>query len=164
MPTGCGGWYMSFKKESGFTIFELMMVISIIAILSALTIPNMIGWQNASKLRSAVNSLRGDLQMARSLAIKQNVVVKTQFAANNYVIAVVGGQVLKRQKLPAGVRIDLPDTTFNDDDLDGKPDTSFNGRGIPVPGVPGDLGTVVIEGRAGRRQLSINTVGRVQTS
>ncbi len=155
---------MSFKKESGFTLIELMMVIAIMVILSALAIPNMIGWRDASKLRSTVNSLRGDLQMARSWAIKQNVVVKTQFAANSYVIAVEGGQVLKRRQLPAGVIIDLSDTTFNDDDLDGSPDTSFNGRGIPVPGVAGDLGNVVIEGRAGRRQISINTVGRVQMS
>ena len=155
---------MSFNKESGFTLFELMMVISIMAILSALTIPNMMGWRDASKLRGAVNNLRGDLQMARSWAIKQNVVVKTQFAANSYVIAVEGGQVLKRRQLPAGVIIKLSDTTFADDDLDGKPDTSFNGRGIPVPGVVGDLGNVMIEGRAGRRQININAVGRVQTS
>ncbi|MFO7560559.1 MAG: GspH/FimT family pseudopilin [Desulfobacterales bacterium] len=155
---------MRLNRESGFTLFELMMIISILAILSALTIPNMIGWRDAAKLRSAVNHLRGDLQMARSWAIKQNVVVKTQFSANSYAIVVEGGQVLKRRQLPAGVRIVIPETTFTDGDLDGKPDTSFNGRGIPVPGVVGDLGNVVIRGRSGTRQININTVGRIQIS
>jgi len=155
---------MSLNKESGFTLIELMMVIAIIGILSILTIPNMIGWQDSSKLRIAVNHLRGDLEKGRSWAIKQNVVVMTQFTASGYVIAVQGGEVLIRRQLPPGVRIILPDTTFADDDLDGNPDTSFNGRGIPVPGVAGDLGNVVVEGRAGRRQININTVGRIQIS
>lgn len=155
---------MNRNRESGFSMIELMVVIAVIGILSLLTIPNMIGWQDSSKLRSAVNHLRDDLQTARSWAIKQNAVVITQFTADGYTITVQGGQVLIRRELPAGVRIILTDTTFGDDDLDGNPDTSFNGRGVPVPGVAGDLGRVMIEGRAGRRQVSINAVGRIQIS
>jgi len=155
---------MKRNRESGFSMIELMIVIAVIGILSLLIIPNMIGWQDSSKLRSAVNHLRDDLQTARSLAIKQNAVVIIQFMADEYTIAVQGGQVFIRREMPAGIRIVLSSTTFADDDLDGSPDTTFNGRGIPVPGVAGDLGHVVIEGQAGRRQVSINSVGRIQFS
>jgi len=155
---------MGLKTESGFTLFELMMVIAILAFLAASGVPALMEWRNAATLRGAINGLRGDLQMAKSVAIKQNVVVKTQFFQGGYTIATDSGQVIKDRQMPTGIVIDLSATTLADDDGDGSPDTSFNGRGIPIPGIAGDLGTVVVEGPSGSKAVSINTVGRIQMS
>lgn len=153
---------MRLNERSGFTFLELITVVAILAILAVLGGPNFMAWRDAARLRGAINTLRGDLQMAKSLAIKQNVVVRVQFSSPGYTIATAGGTVLKTRQMPAGVEIDLMETTFLDNDGDGSPDTSFNGRGIPLPGIAGDLGKVVVNGPSGNKTISINTVGRIQ--
>ena len=153
---------MKLNERSGFTFVELMTVIAIVAIVAIVGGPNFMKWKDAAKLRSAINTLRGDLQMAKSLAIKQNVIVRVQFSSSGYTIATASGAVLKTRQMPAGVVIDLMETTLLDNDGDGSPDTSFNGRGIPLPGIAGDLGKVVVDGPSGSKTISINTVGRIQ--
>ena len=152
---------MKGNGRSGFTFLELITVIAILAVLAIVGGPSVMAWRNAATLRGAVNTLRGDLQMAKSLAIKQNVIVRAQFSSGGYTIVTAGGTVLKIRQLPAGVVINLMETTFLDNDGDGSPDTSFNGRGIPLPGIAGDLGKLVVNGPSGNRTISINTVGRI---
>lgn len=45
--------------ESGFSLIELVVVIAMVAIISAIAIPNMIGWRGERQLRGAVNNLLG---------------------------------------------------------------------------------------------------------
>lgn len=60
------------QKNSGVTLVELMTVIGIIAILSAIAIPNMIGWVPKYRLQNAASDLRGELQATRMRAIREN--------------------------------------------------------------------------------------------
>ena len=53
-------------------MLELMIVIGIISILSAIVVPNIIAWYQNQGLRSAVVELQGDLQLAKMSAVKQN--------------------------------------------------------------------------------------------
>ncbi|MBU1568910.1 MAG: prepilin-type N-terminal cleavage/methylation domain-containing protein, partial [Proteobacteria bacterium] len=59
------------RNKKGFSLFELMIVIGIIAILSAITVPNLIGWYHNQGLRSAVVELQSNLQLAKMFAVKQ---------------------------------------------------------------------------------------------
>jgi len=70
------------KTQKGFSIFELLAVIGIIAILASIAIPNMISWRNDAKLRSASNIIRGDLQSAKARALRENAIVVVIFTAN----------------------------------------------------------------------------------
>ena len=148
------------KATAGFTLFELLTVLGIIAVLAIIAVPNMIAWQTNAKLRGAVNNLVGDFQMAKSRAIKQHTTVTVQFTTNAYTITTADGQVFRDREMPAGVTFGA--NTFLDSDADGNRDTSFNSRGIPSPGVPGDLGSVVIQGSNNSRQVSINMTGRIE--
>jgi type IV fimbrial biogenesis protein FimT len=128
------------KKPNGFTVYELLTVIAIIAVLTAIATPNIISWRTEAKLRGALNNLRADLQMAKLRALREKAIVAVVFTADGYTIFLDNGanpgdwsldadeSILRNRQLPAGVTIVLP-TTFDDPNNR----TRFNGRGLPDP-------------------------------
>jgi prepilin-type N-terminal cleavage/methylation domain-containing protein len=58
------------KKQNGFTIYELLTVIGIIAVLAIIATPNMISWRSEIKLRGASNNLRADLHYRQLLILR----------------------------------------------------------------------------------------------
>ena len=165
------------KKQNGFTLYELLAVISIIAILAVIVIPNMISWRSEAKLRGASNNLRADLQMAKLRALREKAIVAVVFTVNGYNIFIDNGAggnsgnwnldadeaLIRNRQLPAGVRIALP-TTF------GSPDnrTRFNGKGFPDPATltgGGLSGTVALRNsRGSQKQITINRLGRIRNT
>ncbi len=152
-------------KNSGFSFYELMVVIAIIAIISAIAIPNMFAWRADAKFRGAMANLKGDLNMAKLMAVKESAFVVVNFYADNYEIFVDNGagantgnwtldadeRRLRNRQLPAGVSIDLAGTDFNNDR------TRFIERGLPD-----NLGKVVVVSSSGdQREIELNRLGRM---
>ena len=149
------------QKKSGFTIMELLMVLAVIAVVSAIAVPSIISWRNAAKLRGAAGNLKGDLEMAKVNAIKHNNFVAVKFNANAYEVFVdtsgngardAGEALLKNRLLPAGVVFDFahPEWTFPGNV------TKFNGRGTA------DNGTAILTNVQGQeRHITISTLGRI---
>ena len=163
------------KKPNGFTIYELLTVIGIIAVLTSIATPNIISWRTEAKLRGASNNLRADLQMAKLRALREKAIVAVIFNANGYSIFLDNGanagdwnldadeSLLKNRQLPAGVTIALP-TTFDSPNNR----TRFNGRGFPdqatLKGM-GLTGTVTLQNSGGSQmKLTINRLGRINDS
>ena len=153
------------QKNSGFTIFELLTVIAIIGILTAIAVPNMIGWRSGANFRGTVQNLKGDLNSAKMMAVRENGFVVVNFFANRYEVFVDNGAGANAQNwtrdaderrlvsrtLPAGVTIDLGATDFTGDR------TRFNRRGLPT-----NLGTLVVVASDGdQRQIQLNRLGRI---
>jgi prepilin-type N-terminal cleavage/methylation domain-containing protein len=156
------------RNNLGFSLFELLVVIAIIAIISAIGTPAFVQWRSDAKLRDAVRSLRGDLEIAKLRAMRENEFVAVLFNTDNYLVFIDDGagaggvadnwvrdgdeRILRNQQMPAGVQIDLGNTTFADDR------TRFNGRGHI-----GNQGTLIIVNSAGnQRTIDMNNrFGRI---
>jgi type II secretion system protein H len=151
------------RKNSGFSLMELMIIIAIMAVIATFAIPSMIGWRSRSQLQGAVGNLTGDLQVAKLMAIKWSNFVVVLFEEDGYRVFVdkdedwilgADDQLVQARQFPVGVRIDLDDPLFFSDDR-----TRFNDRGLPDPG---NLGTVFIVNSANeRRSINLNRLGRL---
>ncbi len=60
------------KKESGFSLIELLVIIVIVAILAAIAIPGFSAWLPNYRLRQASRDVYSNLQRAKVNAIKSN--------------------------------------------------------------------------------------------
>ena len=65
------------KGQTGFSVTELMVVVAIVAVLLAIGVPSYRSVTNSYRLSAEVNGLLGDLQYARSEAIKTGQPVTT---------------------------------------------------------------------------------------
>jgi type IV fimbrial biogenesis protein FimT len=136
------------RKNAGFTIFELMVVIAIIAVVSAIAVPNMISWRDRAKLKGAFENLRGDLQWAKIRAIRDHDDVSVLFDSRAYEINNAAGDTIRSRQLPAGVIISSSSNA------------TFDSRGrCPASG------EVVLEksdGSGDQRKISFNPLGQIR--
>lgn len=70
-------------KLQGFTLIELLVVLAIVAIMMAIGVPSYRFIANTSRVASEVNALVGDMQFARSEAIKRGMSVSLCAAASS---------------------------------------------------------------------------------
>lgn len=151
------------QKNSGFTIVEVTIVVAIMAIVAAFAIPSMLGSRSDAKLRGVVANLKGDLNTAKMMAVRENALVVVQFETSRYEVFIHNGvdldlwtrepdeRSLANRSLPAGVTIDLAASTFANNG------TRYNRRGLPV-----NLGKVVVEAFNGdKQQVELNRLGRI---
>ncbi len=72
------------RKDKGFTLVEMMVVIAIMAILSAIAVPNYYSYAAGMKLRSASRDLYSTLQKTRMNAIRQHTRWAVEFTSSTY--------------------------------------------------------------------------------
>ena len=68
---------------AGFTVTELVMVMTIIGILTAIGVPSFKYVTASNRISSEINGLLGDMQFARSQAIKQGLTVTICTSSNS---------------------------------------------------------------------------------
>ena len=71
------------RAVHGVTLIELMVYLTVAAILLAVATPVLLGWRGRTELVAATDLLRADMKMAMSVSAKQNepVVMKFQVGA-----------------------------------------------------------------------------------
>jgi type IV fimbrial biogenesis protein FimT len=73
---------MTLNRQSGFTMVELIMTVAVGAILLTVGIPSFKYVTNSNRIAAEINGLLGDLQFARSEAIKEGVNVSVCVSSN----------------------------------------------------------------------------------
>ncbi len=68
----CAGAANVSASPAGFTLMELMVIIAIIGILTAVATPNVISWRNNAQLNGAVREVKAAIENVRMAAIKSN--------------------------------------------------------------------------------------------
>lgn len=111
------------KDEGGFTLVEMVIVISIIAILSLIAFinffPSFEGW----RLNGAARTMASDLNLAKMMAITRNESVRVSYISNRrYVVELTNGTDLIPER-------DL-DTDYSGVTLNNFTNVTFNSRGL----------------------------------
>ncbi|BHH82941.1 pilus assembly FimT family protein [Desulforhopalus sp. 52FAK] len=78
---------MIIKKRNGFTLIEVMVVVSIIGILAAISVPAYLSYRPKQRLNQAVNEYHSLLQNARMLAIKNRGDCSVSYTATSYTVS-----------------------------------------------------------------------------
>jgi type IV fimbrial biogenesis protein FimT len=74
------------RNNKGFTLMEIMVVIGILAILSAIAVPGFIGWRSNAQLGRAARNVYSTFQKAKSESVRRNENCGVEFRANDFVI------------------------------------------------------------------------------
>ena len=76
------------KDNRGVTLIELLIVLAIVGILSAVGIPEYGRFMAKSKVRQSSNDLLQNMRLARTMAIKENrtYILTFDYGANNYLL------------------------------------------------------------------------------
>ena len=75
--------YMLLGRQKGFTLIEIVIVLSIIGIMTAVVVPNFLKWRPGMLLKSASRDLYSSMQKAKIEAVKTNTTVTFNFTSSS---------------------------------------------------------------------------------
>jgi len=140
--------------QKGLTLVELLIVIAILAVLSAIAIPQMGGMLDAYRLNGAVRVVWSDLQNAKMTAVKENKSVRVDFTSPSYNFvrvdtgAVIFSRNLSHDYSNVTIKNGSGNTTFT---------TTFNSKGMAPP----PSTTIIIALSAKEKQFTVAWTGRI---
>ncbi|WP_446009227.1 GspH/FimT family pseudopilin [Candidatus Electrothrix sp.] len=141
------------SDSRGFSFYELMIVIAIIGILSAIALPSFLRSLPEKRLKNAARNLYVDLQKARLLAVKENTNITFTFdtAAGQYIFPDGGTMVTESLTDYGAVRYgcDIATNDWNGDALGATTKTTFTDDTVRF----GTTGAVEMDDGTGTFQL-----------
>lgn len=157
---------MRYKNpENGFTLYELLITLVCIAIISGIAIPSFIGALSDLKLDNTMRELQSNLQLAKLTSIKNNCYTAVLFYQDKYIVFKDNGEnamdfnpdadetILTEKKLGNGIRIDLEKTTFAKDRM------RFNSRGNAGSG-----SVVIVNNNNKKKKITVSRTGRIRAN
>jgi len=179
-----------FTRQRGFSILEVLIVVSILLILGIIAIPNMMTVISNARLQGGGTSLSGLLQSTRMQAVKKNITMSTHFtvlgngpvayakpATDSSSLAAtdpqaqLGAPLTKMTSTPTGPGAPAALTTTELGFTAVTTDPSFNSRGLPCVYSGGNCASSGFvyyfkdsrpQGKTGWIAVSISPAGRIR--
>jgi type IV fimbrial biogenesis protein FimT len=134
------------NTKSAFTLYEVLVGMVIIAIVSAISILNYRAWVPGIRLNGAARQVMSDLAAARMASVKENVSVVVMHLNNHaYSVTVGSGTASIRDLQP-----DYPGTSLNFTSV------LFSSRGTTAPR------TLTLQNSSGVKTITVAITGRVK--
>jgi len=138
---------MTKKGSPGFTLMELILALSVMAILLVIAWPVIGQFSSGYRLRAAAREVATDLQFTRLLAVKENKDFQVSFAGSSYqVTRVSDGFVAKNRDFNS----DFAGITLTSSSV------TFNSRGNA------STRTITVSNLLGTRNITVGSTGRVK--
>jgi len=146
------------RKQTGFTLIELMIGIALIATVTAIAVPNFIGWLPNYRLRSAVQDLLSNFQKAKLTAVKRNTNTAVCFSTSGYTIFLDPNEDFVKNSVPTpgeevvvqvtwdaykSLNVSLASNTFYT--VSGQRCLAFQPNGMPVDADPSGFSNITRE-------------------
>ena len=147
------------KNRKGFTMTEVAVVLSLIGIMTAISVPSYISWLPRHKLQTSVRQIYDDMQLAKIRAVKDNRNACIQFypATETYTVFFdVDGipGYLNGTDVPIKSNVTLE----NGVDITVANTCGFNNRGMSTTA---GLIQVFLANPTGNMRIDVNTAGNI---
>ncbi|MBI5591882.1 MAG: prepilin-type N-terminal cleavage/methylation domain-containing protein [Deltaproteobacteria bacterium] len=134
------------NTKFGFSLYEVIVVMVIIAIVSAISILNYNAWIPKIRLNGAAHQVMSDLVAARMSSVKENVSVVVRYLNNHSYSVTVGSKPASIKDLQP----DYPGTVLSFTSV------LFSSRGTTSPR------TLTLQNSSGIKKITIAITGRVK--
>lgn len=147
LSSGCGegGRRMLLRRQAGLSMIEVVVVIGVIAVLSAIAATTITFQLPSMRLSAAARRVMTDLMLARMEAVKKNADVNVAFSSSGYTIS---------GKAAANIPSEYKGITIAGTNA---PSVTFRSTGTASTALQ-----VTVAGAAGSRQVEVSSAGRVR--
>lgn len=148
------------QRGAGFTIIEILIVLSILGVLAAIGAPSLRDSLISSQVRSAASDLYGSVVLARSEAIKRaasvDIIPVSSNWANGWTVQ-VGTTVLESHEATSNVTITANASGYLTFRLDGRVSTSVRSLTLAASGSTSVAARCVVIDVSGRPSVKTDT-------
>jgi prepilin-type N-terminal cleavage/methylation domain-containing protein len=161
------------RRQAGFTLYEVLIVVLVIALLAAVTIPAINAWLKQYRLEIAAQQIADSLQATKMQAVAKTRKKELLFDVQGNRLGQEGKELTE---LPTGVAFSIGNATLPPQEgasldapvtfpVTGSAGTlraaAFTGKGIPDAD-PGEVFAVYVSNVAGTRAVTMTSAGNVR--
>ena len=156
-------FWKKFKNRKGFTMTEVVVVLSLLGILTAIAIPSFISWLPRHRLQTSARQIYDDLNLAKIRAVRGNIdsCITFNIGNGNYTVFLdVNGDSTYTNGVDTLIK--GPVTLENGVNITAAATCGFNNRGMSTAAGPTQVRLTNPTGVA--TNVNVNTVGNITVS